>query len=227
MNQEAIRRSINRRALVRGAFALGVTGIAGGISACSDDISAPVDGVSSEPAAAGRSDRVLLAYFSRPGENYYYGDRIDLVSGNTQVLIEMIADRIACDVYRIEPTQPYPFDYEATVEQNRREQRDGVLPAIANPVTSIDDYDVIVLASPVWNSSAPMIMRTFVDALDFTGKTIIPVTTHAVSGLSGVPGVYQEACPGANFGEGLAVQGEEVADAAPAVEQWLARVGLA
>ena len=52
--------------------------------------------------------RILLAYFSRPGENYYYGGRRDLDVGNTQVLAEMIADLIDCDVFRIEAAEPYP-----------------------------------------------------------------------------------------------------------------------
>ena len=52
--------------------------------------------------------RILLAYFSRPGENYYYGGRRDLAVGNTQVLAEMIAELIDCDVFRIEAAEPYP-----------------------------------------------------------------------------------------------------------------------
>lgn len=36
--------------------------------------------------AGGDGGRVLLAYFSRAGENYYFGDRINLEVGNTEVL---------------------------------------------------------------------------------------------------------------------------------------------
>jgi hypothetical protein len=32
------------------------------------------------------ANRILLAYFSRPGENYYYGGRRNLEVGNTEVL---------------------------------------------------------------------------------------------------------------------------------------------
>ncbi len=71
-----------------------------------------------------------------------------------------------------------------------------------------------------------MIMRTFVEGLDFRGKIVLPVTTHAVSGLSGVPDVYQELCIGAQIGDGLAVQGEEVTAASRAVEEWVGHVGL-
>ena len=44
---------------------------------------------------------VLLAYFSRPGENWWNGGRRDLEVGNTEVLARAIGARIDCDVHRI------------------------------------------------------------------------------------------------------------------------------
>lgn len=138
----------------------------------------------------------------------------------------MVADRIACDVHRIEPVDPYPHEYEQTVELNRREQREAARPAIANRLRSLAGYDVVLLASPVWNSSAPMIMWTFAERLDFAGTRVHPITTHTVSGLGSVPDDYEYACRGATLGEGLAVRGEEVRDAGAAVDSWLQRTGL-
>ncbi|MGX1546130.1 hypothetical protein [Streptomyces adustus] len=43
--------------------------------------------------------RVLLVYFSRPGENYYDGGRTDLKVGNTEVLANKIGCHITCDTY--------------------------------------------------------------------------------------------------------------------------------
>ncbi|MEU6717969.1 flavodoxin [Nonomuraea sp. NPDC046802] len=40
-----------------------------------------------------------------------------------------------------------------------------------------------VLGSPIWNVRAPMIMSTFTEGLDFSGKTVFPLTTYAMSGL--------------------------------------------
>ena len=51
---------------------------------------------------------MLLAYFSRAGENYYYGGRIDLEVGNTEVVANMIASAIAVDVYPNHAADPYP-----------------------------------------------------------------------------------------------------------------------
>ncbi|MEU2502292.1 flavodoxin [Streptomyces albogriseolus] len=170
--------------------------------------------------------RVLLAYFSRPGENYYYGGRMDLEVGNTEVLAEKIASRVTCDTYRIQAADPYPHDYDATVKRNVREQDADARPAIDGRLPSLDGYDTILLASPIWNVRAPMIMTTFTEALNFRGKTVHPVTTYAMSGLGTTERDYAASCPGATIAEGLAVHGEEVKDADTEVEAWLRRIGL-
>nr|WP_276615554.1 flavodoxin [Nonomuraea basaltis] len=82
------------------------------------------------------------------------------------------------------------------------------------------------MGSGIWNVRPPMIMRTFAESLDFTGKTILPVVTYAVSGLGTAPEEYAAACPGATIGDGLAVRGEEVQQASAVVLSWLRRVGL-
>jgi flavodoxin len=180
------------------------------------------------PTAIGRSSgsKVLLVYFSRAGENYYYGGRTRLAVGNTEVLAGMIRRLINCDVYRIEAREPYSDDYEETVARNVREQQADTRPAIANPLASIQPYDIVLLGSPIWNVRAPMIMTTFVEGFDFTGKTVFPFTTYAMSGLGTTIRDYTASCPGATLGAGLAVRGEEVRAAGAAVESWLRRIGL-
>ena len=170
--------------------------------------------------------RVLLAYFSRAGENYYYGGRRDLEVGNTEVLARMIAELTEVDVHRIEAAEPYPDSYDATVARNITEQNNDARPGIAHPWDSIDGYATVLLASPIWNVRAPMIMSTFTDAYDFTGRTVLPVVTYAVSGLGSVERAYAAACPGARIGAGLAVRGEEVSQAREQVRRWLQATGL-
>jgi len=70
-------------------------------------------------------------------------------------------------------------------------------------------------------------MSTFTDAYNFTGKTVLPVVTYAVSGLGSVErDYYAAACPGARIGAGLAVRGEEVSQAREQVRRWLQDTGL-
>jgi flavodoxin len=173
-----------------------------------------------------RGVRVLLAYFSRPGENWWNGGRRNLEVGNTEMLARAISARLDCDVHRIDPADPYPADYDATVARNVREQDTDARPAIANPLASIDEYDTILLASPIWNVRAPMIMTTFTDSYDFAGKTVHPVTTYAMSGLGSTPEDYARECRGASVAPGLAVRGERARSAAAEVEAWLRRTSL-
>jgi flavodoxin len=182
---------------------------------------------SPRPAHAGTSGKgVLLAYFSRAGENYHYGGRVDLKVGNTQVVADMISARAAVDVYRIEAADPYPDDYEETVARNVQEEQEGARPKIAGSLPSLHSYRKILLGSPVWNVQEPMIMRTFIEALDWTGKTVHPFVTYAVSGMGRVEDDYKRLLPAATVSDGLAIQGETARDSLPQVKAWLRRINL-
>ena len=224
--------SISRRTALRGAAA-GLTGalLAAGTAGCTPEGTTTVPSPTASPSpgavsAGANGRRVLLAYFSRAGENYYYGGRTNLEIGNTEVLAGMISDAIGCDVHRVEAADPYPASYDDTVARNVREQNSDARPAIANPLPSIGPYDTVLLASGIWNVRAPMIMTTFAESHDFTGKTIHPITTHAMSGLGNTERDYAKSCPGAAMGQGLAVKGEEVRDAGPDLQAWLQATGL-
>jgi flavodoxin len=224
-----------RRTVLRGAL-LGVAGTAAGVmlGGCTDSSgrspnaspAAPGSGSARASVAGSAAGTVLLAYFSRAGENYFNGGRRRLTVGNTEVVAGLIGRLIGCDVHRIEAADPYPDDYEPTVQRNVREQDANARPGIANPLASIQRYTTVILGSPIWNVRAPMIMTTFVEGLDFAGKTVHPLTTHAMSGLGRTERDYAASCRGATIREGLAVRGEEVADAEPAVSAWLRRIGL-
>ncbi len=82
----------------------------------------------------------------------------------------------------------------------------------------------ILLASPIWNVRAPMIMTTFAEAYDFSGRTVHPVTTHAMSGLGTTPDGYARSCRGARIGTGLAVRGEKVRSAGAVVDSWASKL---
>jgi flavodoxin len=169
--------------------------------------------------------KVLVAYFSRPGEYYNNGGRIWLKVGNTEVVATMIAGLVPCDVYRIEAAEAYSDNYDDTVARNVREQNADARPAVANPLPGIDQYDVVLLGSPIWNVRAPMIMSTFTEKLDFTGKTVHPFTTYAMSGLGTTERDYARTCSGATV-QSLAVRGEQAQQARPQVSDWLQRIGL-
>jgi flavodoxin len=210
---------------------LGLGGVTSALAGCTSPDSPPPAGTPTPDATPTGGEtpvtgRILLAYFSRAGENYYYGGRRDLEVGNTEVLARMIADLIDVDIFEIEAADPYSDNYDATVARNVREQDSDARPEIANPLADISGYDTVLIGSPIWNVRPPMIMNTFAESQDFTGKQIHPFVTYAVSGLGNTADVYATAFPDSRIGPGLAVQGEEVAQHRDDVETWLREAGL-
>jgi flavodoxin len=199
--------------------------IAAEITGCTTR-SRPAPPSPASPAAGSGSSRVLLAFFSRAGENYFNGSRTFLEVGNTQVVADMIAAAAAVDVFPIEAADPYPDSYDATVARNQQEQRDNARPAIAGARPNLDSYDTIVLGSPIWNQQPPMIMRTFIEGTRLNGKALLPFVTYAVSGLGSTVDVYRQLAPQSTIGAALAVRGEEAANAQPQVQAWLRGSGL-
>jgi flavodoxin len=182
-------------------------------------------GATGSPRPGPRGE-VLLVFFSRAGENYFNGGRKDLTVGNTEVVAGMVRDALRCDVFQIKAVDPYRHSYDATVQRNVREQDEDARPKIANLPASLGGYRTILVGSPVWNVRAPRIMLTFAERYDFTGKTIYPFTTYAMSGLGSVVDEYRTAFRGAKLGEALAVRGEEADGSRPQVDRWLRRIGL-
>ncbi|MFJ4075498.1 MULTISPECIES: flavodoxin [unclassified Curtobacterium] len=221
-------RQPTRRQVLRTATASTLSVAVGGLLAACTTAPTPSTTPRSTVSPTARDDRVLLAYFSRPGENYWNGGRRTIDTGNTEVLAGLIGDRIDCDVVRIEAADPYSDRYDATVARNSTEQDDDARPEIASELPDLRAYDTVLLGSPIWNVQPPMIMATFVEAVDLSGKRLLPVVTYAVSGLGSTESFYRDLDTGATLGEGLAVRGEDVRERAAGddVDRWLRNVGL-
>ena len=107
-------------------------------------------------------------------------------SGNTRQLAEYAADILSADLYEIEAEQPYTEADLAYYTGGRcdREQNDpSIRPAIANLPESIEAYDTVIIGHPIWHGQAPMIIRTFLESYDFSGKTLVTFCTSISSGL--------------------------------------------
>ena len=102
----------------------------------------------------------------------------------------------------------------------------ALVPCDVHRIEAADPYPYSYDAAVAWNVRASMIMTTFAEGYDFAGKSIHPVTTHAMSGLGSTVRDYGRSCPGATIGEGLAVKGEEVRNAGAAIQTWLQRTQL-
>ena len=113
----------------------------------------------------GQAGRILVAYFS-------WG-------GNTRHVAEYIARQTDGTLFRIAPEKPYPSEYVPCTEVTKAEKEQNARPAIRDRVEDWDSYDTVFIGCPVWWWTAPMIINTFAESYDFTGKTVIPFCTYA------------------------------------------------
>lgn len=168
--------------------------------------------------------KILVAFFSRTGENYAVGH---IEQGNTHIVAELIASATGGTLFRIEPATPYPDDYRACTEVAQRERRSKARPALVGDVAA-EEYDVIFLGYPNWWGDMPMPVYTFLEQHDWQGKIIIPFCTHEGSGLSDTENLLRAACRGASVLNGLAVRGfvaqNEREKARKQVLEWLKRL---
>ena len=136
--------------------------------------------------------KTLVAYFS--------------ASGVTAKLAEKLAKAINADIYEIAPEVPYTRDdlnwmnkkSRSTIEMNDRASR----PAIGTKVENMDQYDTVFVGFPIWWYREPSIIDTFIEAYDFTGKTVVPFATSGGSGLGDSYKNLQALAPGAKVIDG-------------------------
>ena len=168
------------------------------------------DPAAAEEAEAGQegteaSADTLVIYFSRTGEQYEVGV-ID--KGNTAIVAEMIAEQTGADMFEVLPVDDhYPMTYDALTDVAKQEQNDKARPEYSGELPDLAKYSTIFIGSPVWWGDWPMIMYTMFEKNDFSGKTLIPFSTHEGSGLSGFDKKLEGACPDSTIGKGLAIRG--------------------
>lgn len=72
-----------------------------------------------------------------------------------------------------------------------------------------------------------MILYTFLEQYDLSGKTIIPFNTHGGSGFSGTIGTIRELEPGATVLDGLSISRNDIQDARQEITDWVNGLNLA
>lgn len=146
--------------------------------------------------------------------------------GNTEAVAQEIQNQTGADIFKIEPQEPYTDDYDELLDIAQNEQQEEARPAIAETVGNIEDYDTVYFGYPNWWGDMPMIMYSFLDDYDLSGKVIAPFVTSGGSGFSGTLDTIQEMEPQAEVTEGLSLGSGEADDSADAVSQWLGEIGL-
>lgn len=179
-----------------------------------------------DPETGGK--KIVVIYFSAANN-----DTVDAVSSATprvgdvsatEYVANLIHARVGGDLVRIVPEQAYPLSYNDTADQAKQEQNDNARPTFTLNVDP-EEYDVYFIGYPIWWYELPMILDTFFDTYDFSGKTIIPFNTHLGSRDGGTYKNIASLEPNATVLDGLAVNGERAGKADKDVSDWLNKLG--
>lgn len=139
------------------------------VSSASDETSATTEESSTDLG------NVLVVYYS--------------ATGNTERVANSIAEATGGDLFEIEPTEPYTDDdlnWNDESSRVSREYEDESLcdvPLVNTTVDGWDDYDTVFIGYPIWWGIAAWPVDGFVEANDFSEKTVIPFATSASSGM--------------------------------------------
>lgn len=157
--------------------------------------------------------KILIAYFSH--------------SGNTREIAVQIKNATGGDLFEITPVAPYPTDYNAVVDQAKKEINSDYRPPLKAKNEHISDYDVIFVGSPNWWSTIAPPVATFLSSHDLAGKTIVPFMTHEGSGMGRSVSDIKKLCQNSTVLEGLPIRGKKAKTSQNTVLKWLQDLGVA
>ncbi|WP_035240496.1 flavodoxin [Desulfobacter vibrioformis] len=143
------------------------------------------------------------------------------VLGNTQYMAYVIQEATGADIFRIEPATPYPTNHAALVDLAEDEKGVNARPAIEAQIKNLAQYDMVFIGYPIWWSDMPMILYTFFEEYDFSGKTIVPFSTHGGSRFARTPKTIQHLEPEARMMDGLTISRDRIQNAEQQIMDWV------
>lgn len=158
--------------------------------------------------------KTLIIYFSHSGNTEYFANEINL--------------RVKGDMHKIITVQGYPDDYDTTVDIAKKEQNDNFRPKLTSKAPNLSEYENIFIGYPNWWGTLPMALFTFFEENDFSGKNLIPFTTHEGSYFGRSLGDLEKLNPNATILEGLEIRGRSVksSSAKNNIDSWLKKLNF-
>jgi len=122
-----------------------------------------------------KDGKILVVYYS--------------ATGNTADAANYVASAVGGDMFEIVPVEDYTDqdlsynDDNSRVAYEHEHPEDRSIALVKSAVENWDEYDTVFVGYPIWWGSAAWPVDTFIQANDFTGKTVIPFCTSASSGI--------------------------------------------
>ena len=171
--------------------------------------------VSSQAQDTGSGSSMLVVYYS--------------ATGNTAQVAQYIADSTGGDLFEIQPVEPYTDDDLNWIDDNSRVSQEHAdeslrdVELVADTVDNWDQYDTVFIGYPIWWGIAAWPVDGFVEANDFSGKTVIPFCTSSSSGLGQSGQLLADMAGTGDWQEGMRFRsGVSQED----VQAWIEELGL-
>jgi len=108
-------------------------------------------------------------------------------TGGTAKLAKTVSEAAGAALYEIRPEVPYQRGDLNWMDKKARSTVEMADPscrvAMADSAAPVAEADVIFVGFPIWWYREPSIIDTFLEAYDFSGKTVVPFFTSGGSGL--------------------------------------------
>lgn len=165
--------------------------------------------------------KTLVAYYS--------------YTNNVERIVNALRQQISCDVLEIEPAEK-GLDYAANnyalgtqlLNSIRNNPNDASsYPAIDPVEVNMDDYDMVIIACPLWWSQMAAPFQTFLFHYgpQMADKHIGVIVSSASSGINGVVADAKRLIPEGNFIESnLWIRSSQTSDAASMITTWLSNI---
>lgn len=219
-------------------YLLVIAGLVFGFAACSDDAPAADDSQTEVPGDDGGDGR------DDSGDDS--GTAGDVVSGKTLIvyysftnnvhtIVSDLQTQIDADVLRVEPSED-GIDYAADnyaigsvlISAIRNNPDDASsYPDIRTTIDNLDEYDVIIVGTPLWWSSMAAPMQTFLFRYgsQMEGKHIGLIVSSASSGISGVESDAHRLVPAGDFmTPSLWIRSSQTASCHSMIADWLEEI---
>ena len=141
--------------------------------------------------------KILVVYFSK--------------TGTTERYAQEISDRLNSDIIEINPVVSYPDSYSETIRIAEQEKNDDARPEIQPVDVDMTQYDIVLIGYPIWYRAPPMVVLTFLEGFDLTGKTVINFATSGSSPISETSPFIENSIGDASFIQGDRLSGGNAA----------------
>jgi Flavodoxins len=167
------------------------------------------------------SNKTLIAYYSRSGENYMNGSVTWLPVGNTKLAAEILKEILGADIFQIRPVREYSENYYKCIDEAKQDLYRNRRPEIVKGPKRPEDYSTIYLGYPNYWGTIPMPVATFLETYDLAGKVIKPFCTHEGSGMGRSEADIRKLCPDSIVMPGLALRGGSAPREISAIQDWV------